>query len=248
MSAVSGPGPVAIVTGAGSGIGEAIAEKLGSVGYRLVLGDIAENVRRVADRLRARDVQVSVVTGDVADPKHPPELIDVAEGEGGVGVLVNNAGILTQSPFVSLSLGDWDRMMVVDLRGTFMCCSAAVPHMIRRGGGVIVNIASQLGQKGGVELAHYAAAKAGIIGLSKSLALEVSLKNIRVNAVAPGPINTPLTRSASKEWRDRKLQELPLGMFGEPADVAESVAFLIFPAARLYVGQTLGPNSGDVML
>lgn len=248
MSELTRPGPVAVITGAGSGIGEAIAEKFGAIGYHLVLGDISDNVAAVADRLRARDVRASVVVGDVADPRHPRELIDVAEAEGGVGVLVNNAGILTQSPFTSLSLADWDRMISVPLRGTFMCCSAAVPHMIKRGCGIIVNIASQLGQKGAVELAHYAAAKAGIIGLTKSLALELSPANIRVNAVAPGPINTPLTRSASKDWRNRKLRELPLGMFGEPADVAESVAFLASQAARLYVGQTLGPNSGDVML
>ena len=120
--------------------------------------------------------------------------------------------------------------------------------MVARGSGVIVNIASQLGQIGGIELSHYAAAKAGIIGMTKSLAREVSAQGVRVNAVAPGPINTPLVRNLSAEWQRVKAAELPLGRFGEPEEVAETVAFLCSPAASLFVGQTLGPNSGDVML
>ena len=120
--------------------------------------------------------------------------------------------------------------------------------MLAAGEGVIVNIASQLGQIGGVELTHYSAAKAGIIGLTKALAREVSGRGVRVNAVAPGPINTELVLGLSEEWRNAKRAELPLGRFGEPEDVAETVAFLASPAARIYVGQTLGPNSGDVML
>jgi 3-oxoacyl-[acyl-carrier protein] reductase len=120
--------------------------------------------------------------------------------------------------------------------------------MLAAGDGVIVNIASQLGQIGGIELTHYSAAKAGIIGLTKALAREVSARGVRVNAVAPGPINTPLVLGLSEAWRDAKRAQLPLGRFGEPEDIAETVAFLASPAARIYVGQTLGPNSGDVML
>lgn len=248
MSASSSKSPVAVVTGAGRGIGEAIANRLATMGYSLVLGDQSEQVIQVAERIGTTGVGVSTVIGDVAHPAHADALMAAAERLGGVDVLVNNAGFLQQTPFDELSLDDWDRMIAVHLRGTFLCCAAAVPVMRRRGGGVVVNMASQLGQKGAVELAHYAAAKAGIIGLTRSLALELSRHNIRVNAVAPGPINTPLTLAASETWRDRKLAELPLPMFGEPADVASTVAFLISPEARLYVGQTLGPNSGDVML
>jgi 3-oxoacyl-[acyl-carrier protein] reductase len=120
--------------------------------------------------------------------------------------------------------------------------------MLERGEGAIVNIASQLGQIGGIELCHYSAAKAGIIGLTKALAREVSKRGVRVNAVAPGPINTELVRQLSKKWRDAKAAELPLGRFGEPEDVAAAVAFLLSPGAHLFVGQTIGPNSGDVML
>jgi 3-oxoacyl-[acyl-carrier protein] reductase len=124
----------------------------------------------------------------------------------------------------------------------------ALPSMLAAGHGVIVNVASQLGQIGGIELVHYAGAKAAIIGMTKSLAREVSNRGVRVNAVAPGPINTPLVRELSQEWRVRKAAELPLGRFGEPEEVAATVSFLASPAASLFVGQTLGPNSGDVML
>jgi 3-oxoacyl-[acyl-carrier protein] reductase len=120
--------------------------------------------------------------------------------------------------------------------------------MLAAGDGVIINIASQLAQIGGIELTHYSAAKAGIIGFTKSLAREVSTRGVRVNAVAPGPIATELSMSLSEEWRRAKTAELPLGRFGEPEDVAETVAFLASPAAQIYVGQTLCPNSGDVML
>jgi 3-oxoacyl-[acyl-carrier protein] reductase len=121
--------------------------------------------------------------------------------------------------------------------------------MLERGHGVVVNIASQLGQIGAPDLCHYAAANAGIIGLTKSLAREVSAQGVRVNAVAPGPINTGLVfDNLPAEWRENKAAELPLGRFGEPYEVAETVAFLASDAASLYVGQTLGPNSGDVML
>jgi 3-oxoacyl-[acyl-carrier protein] reductase len=170
------------------------------------------------------------------------------EAFGPIEVLVNNAGYGQQKPFVELTVEDFDRMIGVHLRGTFLCTSAVLPGMLAAGRGVIVNVASQLGQIGGVELSHYSAAKAGIIGLTKSLAREVSAQGVRVNAVAPGPINTELVLGLSEEWRRNKAAELPLGRFGEPWEVAETVAFLASEWAALYVGQTLGPNSGDVML
>ncbi len=114
--------------------------------------------------------------------------------------------------------------------------------------GLVVNVASQLGQIGGVELVHYSAAKAAIIGLTKALAREVSGQGVRINAVAPGPINTPLMMALSDDWRAAKAKELPLGRFGEPEEVAATVSFLASAEASLFVGQTLGPNSGDVML
>lgn len=193
-------------------------------------------------------MRVTAVAADVADPASVDAMFAAAEAAGAVTLLVNNAGHVHQSRFEALEVADFDRMIAVHLRGTFLCCRRAVPAMLAAKHGIIVNIASQLGQIGGVELAHYAAAKAGIIGLTKSMARELSARGVRVNAVAPGPIDTELVQLLSPDWRRAKLAELPLGRFGTPEDVAMTVAFLASPAGAIYVGQTLGPNSGDVML
>jgi len=238
------------VTGAGSGIGRAIAGKLAKNGEDVVVNDLdstaaEETVARIEDA----GGRAFAAPGDVSDPESVERMLTAArEAYGHPEILVNNAGFLQQKRFVDLTVEDFDRMIAVHLRGTFLCIRATLPEMLSRGSGVIVNIASQLGQIGGIELCHYSAAKAGIIGLTKSLAREVSAQGVRVNAVAPGPINTDLVLGLSEEWRSNKAAELPLGRFGEPWEVAETVAFLASEGAALYVGQTLGPNSGDVML
>ena len=241
---------VSLVTGAGSGIGRAIAEKLGRGGERVVVNDLdGTSAEEVVAGIREAGGEAAAAPGDVSDPEAVRGMVQRArEAFGPVEVLVNNAGYGQQKLFVKLTVEDFDRMIGVHLRGTFLCTSAVLPGMLERGQGVIVNVASQLGQIGGVELCHYSAAKAGIIGLTKSLAREVSAQGIRVNAVAPGPINTELVLGLSEEWRRNKAADLPLGRFGEPWEVAETVAFLLSDGAALYVGQTLGPNSGDVML
>lgn len=240
----------ALVTGAGSGIGRAVAERLARDGYPVAVNDLRANAaEETVSAIRKAGGTAEAAPGDVSDPQSVSGIFEKARGAfGAPDVLVNNAGFLQQKPFVELTVEDFDRMISVHLRGTFLCTKEALPEMLARGRGVIVNMASQLGQIGGVELCHYSAAKAGIIGLTKALAREVSKRGVRVNAVAPGPINTELVANLSEQWRRSKAAELPLGRFGEPEEVAETVAFLVSERASLYVGQTLGPNSGDVML
>tara|TARA_B110000503_G_scaffold63628_1_gene100346 strand:+ start:16505 stop:17227 length:723 start_codon:yes stop_codon:yes gene_type:complete len=238
---------VAIVTGAGSGIGRAIAVRLASDGYSVLVNDLNYTAaKRVCDEIGEN---ATALGGDVSNPDDVAKMITTAEARfGSITHLINNAGYVHQGLFVDLKLEDFDRMIAVHLRGTFICTQAVLPGMISRGRGCIVNIASQLGQIGGRELVHYSAAKAGIIGLTKALAREISSQGVRINAVAPGPINTPLVRSLSEDWQIKKASELPLGRFGEPEEVAAAVAFLCSTESELFVGQTLGPNSGDVML
>jgi len=239
--------PVAIVTGAGSGIGRATALRLGQEGYKVVVNDY--ELARAEAVAREIAGQAIAVGGDVSDASDVADMVAACVAAFGPCThLVNNAGFVHQSRFVDLAPADFDRMIAVHLRGNYLCTRAVLPDMLARGWGVIVNIASQLGQIGGVELVHYSAAKAGIIGMTKALAREVSAQGVRVNAVAPGPINTPLVQSLSEDWRQAKAAELPLRRFGEPEEVAATVAFLCSDQASLFVGQTLGPNSGDVML
>lgn len=241
---------IALVTGAGSGIGRAIAEKLAQNGERVVVNDVnPETANEVVAGIKEWGGEAAAAPGDVSDAESVQRIVAAThEAYGSPEILVNNAGFLQQKRFVDLTVEDFDRMIAVHLRGTFLCTRAVLPEMLSRGSGIIVNVASQLGQIGGIELCHYSSAKAGIIGLTKSLAREVSAQGVRVNAVAPGPINTELVLGLSEEWRNAKAAELPLGRFGEPWEVAETVAFLVSDGATLYVGQTLGPNSGDVML
>lgn len=240
----------ALVTGAGSGIGRAIALKLAANGCAVTVNDLsAERAAAVAREIQAADGKATAVAGDVSSEADTAAIhLAAVAAHGAVALLINNAGIAHQALFENLEVGDFDRMFAVHVRGTFLMTKAVLPAMLAAESGVIVNVASQLGQIGGVELVHYSGAKAAIIGMTKALAREVSARGVRVNAVAPGPINTPLVMQLSDEWRAAKRAELPLGRFGEPEEVAETVAFLASPAASLFVGQTLGPNSGDVML
>lgn len=244
------PASSAIVTGAGSGIGRAIAIRLAADGYGVTVNDLNfDKAAVVVDEIRGNGAKANAVAGDVSSELDAAAIHDAAFAAfGDTALLVNNAGFVHQALFENLEVADFDRMFAVHVRGTFLMSKRVLPEMLAAGSGVIINIASQLGQIGGIELVHYSAAKSAIIGMTKSLAREVSNRGVRVNAVAPGPINTPLVQALSREWRDRKAAELPLGRFGEPEEVAAVVSFLASPAASLFVGQTLGPNSGDVML
>ncbi|WP_323786065.1 SDR family NAD(P)-dependent oxidoreductase [Thalassovita sp.] len=236
---------IVIVTGAGSGIGRAVAQNLAAQGYQVVINDFNGDAAKAV----AAETGGLAVQGDVSNEADVTRMVaECTSAYGAPTHLVNNAGHVHQARFTDLTAADFDKMIAVHLRGTFLCTHAVLPAMIAAGKGCVVNMASQLGQIGGIELVHYSAAKAGIIGMTKALAREVSTQGVRVNAVAPGPINTPLVRALSDDWRAAKAAELPLGRFGEPEDVAETVAFLCSDAAKIYVGQTLSPNSGDVML
>ena len=238
---------VAIVTGAGSGIGRAIAQRLGRDGYNVLVNDLRiEAAQQVAAEIGGK---AQAVGGDVSKEQDVNAIVAACKSAfGNCTHLVNNAGHVHQAKFMDLEPAEFDRMIAVHLRGSYLMMRAVLQPMLQVGKGAIVNIASQLGQIGGVELVHYSAAKSGIIGMTKALAREVSARGVRVNAVAPGPINTPLVRNLSEAWRKAKAAELPLGRFGEPEEVAATVAFLLSDEASLFVGQTIGPNSGDVML
>ncbi|NIZ91286.1 SDR family NAD(P)-dependent oxidoreductase [Kineococcus rubinsiae] len=238
-------GRVALVTGAASGMGAAIAHAYAAEGAQLVLAD------RDADRLTAAAAELGAEAHalDVTDADAVREVVDgVAASRGRLDVLVNCAGILTEVPLLEMDVETFDEMIAVDLRSVFLCSRFAAPHMVAAGWGRIISIASQLALKGGESLAHYSAAKAGVLGFTKAAARELAPHGVLVNAIAPGPILTPMIDGLSEEWKAAKQAELPLGRFGRPEEVAPTAVLLASdPGGTLYVGQTLGPNSGDVM-
>ncbi len=240
----------AVITGAGSGIGAAIARAYAEQGARLVLADRdAVTLTNTAQQCRELGVEVVESVADVGTVEGAQAGVDACvQHFGGIDILVNNAGMLTQARCVDLTLEMWNDMLRVDLTSVFIASQRALPHMLAQRWGRIINVASQLGIKGGAELTHYAAAKAGVIGFTKSLALEVAKDNVLVNAIAPGPIETPLVAGISTAWKTAKAAELPLGRFGLAQEVAPVAVLLASePGGNLFVGQTLGPNSGDVM-
>jgi 3-oxoacyl-[acyl-carrier protein] reductase len=241
---------VALVTGGERGIGRAICEAFAREGAAVAIADLP---RRESDPGLAKQLldagQVAAdFTVDVSIDDSVTEMVARVEARfGRVDVLVNNAGISRRIAFVEMTPADWDAVMAVNLRGVFLVTRRTVPLMQAAGHGRIINIASQLGQRGGSLLAHYSAAKAGVIGLTKALARELA-PAITVNAIAPGPILTDMTRGREPEWYRELEQELPLGRLGTPDEVAPSAVFLASESGALYTGQTLGPNGGHVML
>ncbi len=243
-------GKRSVVTGGARGIGYAIAEAFAREGSDVAILDCRdEDATRAARSLATGEVKTVAATVDVSQPKSvEAAFAQIQSAFGHIDILVNNAGIDTNSLVVDMPVSLWDEMMAVNLKGVFLCSKAALPGMIQRKWGRIINISSQLAHKGAAEMAHYAAAKAGVIGFTRSLAYEVIRDGITVNAICPGPIDTELFRNIPPLWRERKLAELPIGRAGRVDEIAPTAVLLASDEGSYYVGATLNPNGGDVMI
>lgn len=246
-------GKTALITGGASGIGAEIVRLFAQEGADIAINyhNRASQAELLAEECRKYGGRIITVKADVSEPEPVQALVEqVLQEFGKIDILVCSTGINRQSRFIDMAVEDWDEMVKVSLRGVFLCDRFVLPHMLKRGSGRIINVTSQLGQIGGVNCAHYCAAKAGIIGLTKSLAREVGHTGITVNCIAPGPIETDFFfNGTTEEWRAEKLASLPLGRFGLAREVAPAALLLASdPDGNIFTGQTLGPNSGDVML
>ncbi len=246
---------IVVITGASAGIGmsRGFPEGFAKEGANLVLNyynQPEDDMKAFQKELEKFGHKVILAEGDISKEETAANLIETAISSfGRIDVLLNNAGISKPKLLVNMSFDDWKRLMEINLNSVFLTCRYAVPHMINQKYGRIINIASQVGQKGGTEHCHYAAAKAGMIGFTKSLARELGQYGITCNCIAPGPIITQLMGEVSQEWFDAKAKELVLPRFGTVEEVVPSAIFLASePDGNLYTGQTLGPNLGDVML
>lgn len=242
---------VVLVTGASRGIGAAIAVACADAGADVAIGyreDTSGAEASVAAvRLRGRDAEA--FPADLREPDQVDTMIDAVHDRfGRLDGLVNNAGIIAEVRVVDMTIDEWKDVLDLNLTGAFLCTRAVLPGMLDRGSGSIVMISSRLGQIGIAGFAHYSAAKAGLLALTRSLAKEVGPEGVRVNAVAPGVTITDMTADLveSEEGR-RRLAELPAGRFATAEDVAASVVFLLTDASSLYHGQTLNPNAGGHM-
>lgn len=251
MKEFSLEGRTALVTGGSRGIGGEVVELFARYGAKVGFchyGDSA-NAAALEARLAAAGHAVHGIECDVADEVAVAEMAAWAEKTlGHVDILVNMAGIGGDKPFVELSVADWDRMMGVHLRGTFLVTRHFFGSMLEKGWGRVINCSSQLAYRGAPNLAHYVAAKAGIAGFTRALSYEGAPHGVTVNAIAPGATETVLLNGLTEEWRAMKLKEIPLGRFGEVSEIAPTILLLASDAGAFYVGQTLSPNGGDIML
>jgi 3-oxoacyl-[acyl-carrier protein] reductase len=237
-------GEVALVTGASRGIGAAIAARLGAEGARVIgTATTAEGAARIGEALAANGGRGAVL--DVASQSSIDALIaDIEAREGSIGILCNNAGITRDMLLLRMKQDDWDAVIQTNLASVYRLSKAVLRGMMKARRGRIISIASVVGLIGNAGQANYAAAKAGMIGFSKSLAREVGSRAITVNVVAPGFIDTDMTRALGAEQRAALGAQIPLGRLGEPADVAAAVAFLASPEASYITGETLHVNGG----
>jgi 3-oxoacyl-[acyl-carrier protein] reductase len=247
-------GKIALVTGASRGIGREI-----SLAFAREGADVAVNYNKspgAAESLVAEIAELGrravAIPGDVGEPDDIERMVaEAMSAFGRIDILVNNAGFLDIYPVQDMPLAAWDAIMATHLRGTFYTTRLVLPQMLERRDGKIINIASQLAYKGRAGLAHYCAAKAGIIAFTRVLALEVSRQGVYANCIAPGPIATeiiPRTGPPDPEEEARFADSLPIGRVGTVEEVAPTAVFLASDDSTYYVGQVLGPNGGDVML
>lgn len=247
IPALSLQGRTALVTGAATGIGRACAVRLAQAGATVWINHLGQAAAAAAlvREIVAAGGRAQTIEADVSDALAVQRM---AEAVGAVDVLVNNAGVIQEKPFLDTTEADWDRLLAVDLKAVFLVCRAFVPGMLSLGQGAIVNIASDLALLGRERYAPYCAAKAGVIALTKSLAREFAPQHIRANAVAPGPVATAMVslEHMSAEWVEKELA-IPQHRLGAPEEIADSVLFLASDLSRFYTGQVLGPNGGSVM-
>ncbi|MCF7223483.1 3-oxoacyl-ACP reductase FabG [Marilutibacter chinensis] len=240
-------GEIALVTGASRGIGAAIADELAAQGATVIGTATSEGgARAIAERLAPRGGHGRVV--DVADAAAIETLIDgIAKEIGPVSILVNNAGITRDNLLMRMKDEDWQAILDTNLSSVYRTSKAVMRSMMKARKGRIINIASVIGVTGNAGQANYAAAKAGIIAFSKSLAKEIGSRGVTVNVVAPGFIDTDMTRALPEDAKNAMLGQIALGRFGEPADIARAVAFLAGPSAAYITGETLHVNGGMYM-
>jgi 3-oxoacyl-[acyl-carrier protein] reductase len=238
-------GRVAIVTGASRGIGRAIAEQLARQGAVVVAAARGENARPAVDEIVAAKGRAEAVSLDVTEPGACEQLVaNVLERHSRIDILVNNAGITRDQLVLRMKRDDWDAVLATNLTAAFALSQAVLKPMIRQRGGRIIAISSVVGQSGNAGQANYAASKAGLIGFTKALALEVASRGITANVVAPGMIETDMTRALTEQARDEWASKIPLRRLGTPADIASAVCFLASDEASYITGHVLAVNGG----
>lgn len=241
-------GRVALVTGAGQGIGRAISLRLAEAGASVVVNDISERAEETAELIRQNKGQAAAILADVSSSEDVAKLAEKAIATfGKIDILVNNAGITRDQLLMRMSDDDWQKVLRIDLDSVFLCTRAVMRPMMKQRWGRIINLASVVGLTGNAGQANYAAAKAGVIGFTRSIAKEVGSRNITVNAIAPGYIDTDMTRKLPEEQRAGLLKGIPLGRPGTPQDVAEAVAFLAAEETGYITGQVLSVDGGMAM-
>jgi len=243
-------GKIAVVTGGARGIGKAIAQTLAKEGANVILCDVDyKTAQSAVNEIQDQGFVASAVKMDVSCGKEVKKVFeDILNKFARVDILINNAGICYLTPLEDISEEEWDKVISVNLKGTFLCSQAVMQAMISQKWGKIVNIASLAGKVGGILVgAHYSASKAGIICLTKSFAKRMAPYGVNVNAVAPGPIKTEMTDVWSENEKEKFRKSIPLGDFGNPEDVAETVLFLVSDRARFITGEIIDVNGGALM-